>query len=80
MDDPDGVAAQLIVRILAIELKVAPGEAIPDRTLKVRYAAHGRNAAEIPGALLYAHARGWLDYDGTEDVFTLTAAGARGEI
>ena len=67
--------AERILAILVHELKLKPGEPMPDQELKTRYRAGGGDAADIKAGLMYADDQGWMTYDRPKHDWKLTELG-----
>jgi hypothetical protein len=72
--------AEWILSILVDDLKLKPGDLIPDQQLKQKYRERNGDAANIPAGLKYAVAQEWLSYDQAADKFHLTELGHEGAI
>jgi hypothetical protein len=67
--------AEWILDILVKELKLKPGDVVPDQQLKQKYRARSGDSQNIPEGLRYAVDRDWLLYDRPADKFHLTELG-----
>jgi hypothetical protein len=67
--------AEWILDILVKELKLKPGDVVPDQQLKQKYRARSGDSQNIPDGLQYAVDLEWLSYDVVTDKLHLTALG-----
>ena len=67
--------AERILAILVNDLKLKPGDALPDQQLKEKYRAGNGDSADIKVGLEYAHEHEWLSYDGPTQTWHLTELG-----
>lgn len=67
--------ALLILEVLVHDIKMRPGDAVPDNALKARLANHGGDWQHIPAGLKYATEQDWLIYEACGDKFLLTDEG-----
>jgi hypothetical protein len=67
--------AEWILDILVNDLKLKPGDAVPDQQLKERYRARSGDSADIKEGLKYAEGHEWLVYEPTTQKWHLTELG-----
>jgi hypothetical protein len=56
--------AEWILDILVNDLKLKPGDAVPDQQLKQKYRDRKGDSADIKAGLQYAEEQGWMAHDG----------------
>jgi len=68
--------AEHLLDILVIELKLKPGDVVPDQQLKQKYREGNGDGGDIQHGLAYAGDQEWLEYHGAPACnWTLTALG-----
>jgi hypothetical protein len=67
--------AEGILDMMVKDLKLKPGDAVPDQQLKERYRARKGDSADIKEGLKYAADEGWLAYELTTQMWHLTELG-----
>jgi hypothetical protein len=67
--------AEWILDILVKDLKLKPGDSVPDQQLKQKYRARNGDAANIKDGLKYAGDKEWLSYDRPTDTWHLSELG-----
>lgn len=67
--------AEWILDILVNDLRLNPGDEVPDHQLKEKYRARNGDSANIPAGLEYADEQGWLTYDPVKSTWLLTETG-----
>lgn len=67
--------AEWILGILVNDLRLNPGDEVPDHQLKKKYRARNGDSANIPDGLEYADEQGWLTYDPVKSIWRLTETG-----
>jgi hypothetical protein len=56
--------AEWILDILVNDLKIKPGDAVPDQQLKHKYRERNGDSGDIKQGLQYAEEQGWMAHDG----------------
>jgi hypothetical protein len=67
--------AEWILDILVKDLRLKPGDPVPDQKLKERYRARNGDSANIKEGLKYAGDHEWLLYEPTTQTWHLTEMG-----
>jgi hypothetical protein len=67
--------AERILDILVKDLRLKPGDPVPDQALKTQYRSGGGDAGNIKDGLKYAGDNEWLTYDPSKDAWYLTELG-----
>jgi hypothetical protein len=67
--------AERVLDILVNELKLKPGDVVPDQQLKQNYRERNGDAANIKDGLKYAGDQEWLSYEPTTHSWHLTDLG-----
>ena len=67
--------AEWILDILVKDLRLKPGDAMPDQQLKEKYRARSGDSADIKVGLEYAEKQGWLTYSRAKQTWYLTPEG-----
>jgi hypothetical protein len=67
--------AEWILDILVSDLRLKPGDPVPDQRLKEKYRERKGDSADIKVGLEYAGAHEWLSYDDLTQTWHLTEFG-----